>query len=55
MLVLVVLYNSSVQESLETLAFSAAPVASGRLAGRDLLAAGGKDGKVSLWDVYGEA
>jgi WD40 repeat protein len=38
----------------EALAFSPGPVAAGRLRGRGLLAAGGKDGKVSLWDVFND-
>ena len=42
------------QGSLEALAFSPAPLAAGRLAGTRVLAAGGKDGKVSLWDIWPE-
>ena len=39
-------------ESVEAVAFSEVEVEGGRLGGRRVLAAGGKDGKVSLWDIY---
>ena len=45
----VLLFHSA---TVEALAFSRQPVAAGRLAGRNILAAGGKDGKISLWDIY---
>ena len=39
-------------ESVEAVAFSDVEVEGGRLGGKKVLAAGGKDGKVSLWDIY---
>jgi len=39
-------------ETVEALTFSDEEVDGGRLGGKRVLAAGGKDGKVSLWDIY---
>ena len=41
-------------EAVEALAFSKGRLEEGRLAGKRLLAAGSKDGKVSLWDIYSD-
>ena len=41
-------------EPVEAMAFSKGRSEEGRLAGKRLLAAGGKDGKVSLWDIYSD-
>ena len=41
-------------EAVEAMAFSNGRLEEGRLAGKRLVAAGGKDGKVSLWDIYSD-
>ena len=41
-------------EAVEAMAFSKGRLKEGRLAGKRLVAAGGKDGKVSLWDIYSD-
>ena len=41
-------------EAVEAMAFSKGRLEVGRLAGKRLIAAGGKDGKVSLWDIYSD-
>ena len=41
-------------EAVEAMAFSKGRLEEGRLAGKRLVAAGGKDGKVSLWDIYSD-
>jgi len=41
-------------EAVEAMTFSKGRVEEGRLAGKRLVAAGGKDGKVSLWDIYSD-
>ena len=39
-------------ETVEAVSFSDVEVEGGRLHGRKVIAAGGKDGKISLWDIY---
>ena len=39
-------------DTVEAVAFSDQDVEGGRLHGRKVLVAGGKDGKASLWDIY---
>ena len=41
-------------EAIEAMAFSKGRIQEGRLVGKRLVAAGGKDGKVSLWDIYSD-
>ena len=41
-------------EAVEAMTFSKGKLEEGRMAGKRLVAAGGKDGKVSLWDIYSD-
>ena len=41
-------------EAVEAMVFSKGRLEVGRLSGKRLIAAGGKDGKVSLWDIYSD-